>query len=140
MAKGMYRPKYPEKYLGKPGEIRFLSSWELRFMQFLDVNPNVIAWGSEEFRIPYWNPIKKKVTNYIPDFIVKFKTAEGEIVTQVIEIKPKVQSVLPRGKKISVYDQVQLVLNNAKWTAAQAFCEKHRITFRVLTEENLFRR
>ena len=140
MAKGMFRPQHPEKYLGDPTKIRFLSSWELRFCQFLDVNPNVITWGSEEFHIPYFNPIKKKVTAYYPDFIVKFKTANGQVVTEVIEIKPKKEAVLRPGKKISLYDQVQLVINHAKWTAATAFCENHGIKFRVLTEDQLFRR
>lgn len=139
MAKGYYTPLNPEKYLGNVNKIRFLSSWELKFMQFLDVNPNVIVWGSEEFKIPYFNPIKKKVTNYIPDFILKFKNSKGEIVTKVIEIKPKKQSVLPNGKKISVYDQVQIVLNHAKWTAAASFCKSRGITFEVLTEDRLFK-
>lgn len=58
--KGLYTPKYPEKYLGDPRKIRFMSSWELRFMQVCDLNPNILNWGSEEFRIKYWNPIKKK--------------------------------------------------------------------------------
>jgi hypothetical protein len=139
VAKGKYEPMHPEKYLGDWRKIRFLSSWELKFMQFLDVNPNVIAWGSEEFQIPYWNPVKKKICAYYPDFIVKFKNDKGEVVTEVIEIKPRVQSVLPKGKKISLYDQVQLVLNHAKWTAAESFCKSRGINFKVLNEQNLFR-
>lgn len=60
MAKGRYTPQHPEKYLGDPTKIRFLSSWELRFFQACDMNPNILKWGSEEFKVPYWHPIKKK--------------------------------------------------------------------------------
>lgn len=138
MAKGLYKPINPEKYLGDPTKIRFLSSWELRFMNFCDKNPNVLKWGSEEFRIKYYNPIKQKVCDYIPDFLIKYKDRNGLIVTEVIEIKPKKQTVV--GKKVSTYDKVQLVINHAKWTAAKAFCDQHSVKFRVLTEEELFRR
>ena len=138
MAKGLYKPLHPEKYLGDVNKIRFLSSWELRFMNFCDSNPNIIQWGSEEFQIKYFNPVKNKVCNYIPDFIVKYKDKNGLILTEVIEIKPHCQTVI--GKKPSTYDKVQLVINHAKWTAAKAFCDQHNVKFRVLTEQELFRR
>lgn len=138
MAKGMFTPTQPAKYLGDPRKIRFLSSWELRFMHFCDTNPNVVAWGSEEFRVKYFHPIKNKVCDYIPDFIVKIRDRTGTVTTQVIEIKPKKQSV--PSKSLSVYDKVQLIINHAKWTAAKAVCEKAGIQFRVLTEEDMFKK
>ena len=138
MAKGLYTPINPEKYLGNPTKIRFLSSWELAFMNFCDKNPNIIKWGSEEFKIPYYNPIKQKMTNYIPDFIIKYKDRDGNLLTEVIEIKPQKQTTIQ--KKNSTYDKVQLVINHAKWQAAEAFCTKHGIKFRVLTENQLFRK
>jgi hypothetical protein len=138
MAKGLYTPINPEKYLGDVRKIRFLSSWELRFMNFCDTNPNVLQWGSEEFKIRYHNPIKNKTCNYIPDFIVKYKDRNGMIVTEVIEIKPRCQTVA--SKKPTTYDKVQLVINHAKWTAAKAFCDLHSIKFKVLTENELFLR
>lgn len=137
MAKGLYTPLHPEKYLGNPAKIRFLSSWELRFMNFCDVNENVIAWGSEEFRVKYFNPIKNKVCDYIPDFIIKYKDASGTIITEVIEIKPLKESVLRA--KMSTYDKVQLTINHAKWTAAKAMCDAAGIKFRVITEAEMFR-
>ena len=63
MAKGLFRPTRPEKYLGDITKIRFMSSWERSFMVFCDTNPNVIKWGSEEFKIKYFNPIKNKTCN-----------------------------------------------------------------------------
>lgn len=137
MAKGLFTPKHPEKYLGDITKIRFLSSWEVRFMQFCDENPNVVSWGSEEFRIPYWNPIKNKTCNYIPDFIIKYKDSTGNLITEVIEVKPHSQAVIK--PKMSTYDQVQLVINHAKWTAAKAVCDSAGIRFRVITEQDMFR-
>jgi hypothetical protein len=136
MAKGFYTPQHPQKYLGDPRKIRFLSSWELAFMHNCDVNPNIIQWGSEEFKVRYFHPIKKKVCSYIPDFIVKVADRNGNVTTQVIEIKPMKQAV--PSNKMSVYDTVQLIINRAKWTAAIAICEKAGIKFRVLTEDELF--
>jgi hypothetical protein len=138
MAKGLFTPKNVSKYMGDPTKIRFLSSWELKFMQFCDVNPNILQWGSEEFKIQYWHPIKARLANYLPDFIIKYRNAKGEVFTEVIEIKPKKQSVI--GKNMSTYDKVQLVINQAKWTAAVAVCNSHGIKFRVLTESELFRK
>jgi len=138
----MFKPLSPEKYLGDPTKVRFLSSWELNFMIKLDKNPNILKWGSEEFRIPYFHPIKKnldgkpKLCQYYPDFIVKYKNAAGQILTIVIEIKPHSQTVA--SKKPTTYDKVQLVINDAKWRSAKAFCDSHGIKFRVITEFDQF--
>jgi hypothetical protein len=108
-------------------------------MEFCDKNPNVLKWGSEEFKIPYMNPIKKKICSYYPDFIVKYKDRNGNVLTEVIEIKPACQDPSRvRKKKPSTYDTVQMVINQAKWTSAKAFCESHGIRFRVLTEKEMF--
>lgn len=138
MAKGIYKVKNPEKYLGDPSKVRFLSSWESMFMVNCDTNPNILQWGSEEFSVKYWNPIKNKVCNYIPDFIIKYKGQDGKLITEVIEIKPKKQSVV--SKRMNNYDKIQLVINEAKWTAAKAVCDQYGIRFRVLTEDELFRK
>ena len=136
-SKGLFKPLHPEKYMGDPNKIRFLSSWELRFMTICDLNPNVLQWGSEEFRVKYFNPIKQKVCDYIPDFIIKYQNTKGELITEVIEIKPKKQTV--QGKNASMYDRVALAINYAKWAAAKTVCESHGIKFRVATEQDLFR-
>jgi len=111
-------------------------------MQWCDRNPNILRWGSEEFRIPYFHPVKQKICNYIPDFIIKYRDKDDRIITEILEVKPAKEAVLnlPGRKKISTYDQVQLAINNAKWKAAKEFCESHGIKFRVLTEHQLFRK
>jgi hypothetical protein len=138
MAKGLFTPKNPQKYVGDPRKIRYLSSWELKFQQFCDQNPNIIAWGSEEIRIKYFHPIKKKVCDYIPDFFVKYKDKNGNVISEIIEIKPKKEVRLTN--KSSLYDKVNIVINTQKWTAAKSFCDNAGITFRILTEDQLFRK
>lgn len=146
MAKGMYTPKHPEKYRGDPSKIRFLSSWEARFMVFCDTNPNVLEWASEEIRIKYWHPIKKKVCDYVPDFLIKYRNTSGVLVTKIVEIKPAKEDPskikkgsIGRRKKVSTYDIAMMIINEAKWTSARAFCAKAGIDFVVLTEQEMFK-
>ena len=35
----------------------------------------------------FYHPIKKKMCNYLPDFIIKYKDVDGNIHTEIIEIK-----------------------------------------------------
>lgn len=135
-AKGLFTPINPEKYMGDPSKIRYLSKWEQRFMNFCDLNPSVIQWGSEELKINYFNPFKKKVCTYFPDFILKYEDAGGNIKTEVVEVKPVKETAIR--SKMTTYDKVQLVINGAKWKAARIFCDKYGITFRVMTEAGSF--
>lgn len=142
MAKGQFLPKHPEKYIGNTSEIYFRSSWELRFFQFCDNNLNVLRWASEEIKIPYLKPTdtgknKGKIRHYYPDVYIEYKNSSGEIVKELIEIKPLKETVLT--KKSTVYDKVAIAINEAKWNAAHSFCEKNGLKFRILTEKSLFR-
>ena len=71
--KGKFTPQHPEKYKGDATNIIYRSSWEVRVMKYLDNNPAIIWWGSEELHIPYYNPVDKKMHRYFPDFIAKVK-------------------------------------------------------------------
>lgn len=137
MAKGTYIVQHPEKYVGNLANVTFRSSWELRFMQFCDNNVNILKWGSEEIRIPYIKPTTKKIHNYFPDFFIMYRNSKGDIVKEVIEIKPKKEAVMT--KKSSTYDKVAIAINMAKWEAAKQFCENHGMIFRILTEDSLFK-
>ena len=83
---GRFHPQNPEKYKGDLQNIIYRSSWELKFMQWCDRNPNVIEYASEEFCIPYLSPIDGRVHRYFPDFIMKVKEQSGEIKKYIIEI------------------------------------------------------
>ena len=70
---GIFRPKNPQKYVGDYKNIIYRSSWECRVMDFLDRNPDIISWASEELIIPYKSPADGKWHRYFPDFLVKVK-------------------------------------------------------------------
>jgi len=85
--KGWFTPRNPQKYKGDATNIVYRSSWELRVMKYLDDNPAVVWWASEELFIPYKSPVDQKVHRYFPDFIARIRQANGEI-TVVMEVKP----------------------------------------------------
>ena len=89
--KGKFRPQNPKKYKGDYTKIIYRSGWELKFMNYLDRQPEVISWSSEEVIIPYKSPIDNRFHRYYPDFWVK--TLKGE---SLIEIKPKRQTQPPK--------------------------------------------
>lgn len=135
-AKGKFTPKNPQKYVGKR-EPTYRSSWELAFMQFLDNNNHIISWASEAISIPYKNPLTGKNTIYVPDFFVLYENKFGQKVAEVVEIKPKKQSLM-ESKVSNAKDRAVIAINHAKWKAAVEFCRRQGLVFRVLTEENLF--
>ena len=136
-AQGFYTPKNPHKYIGK-GVPRYRSSCELSMMMFLDNNDNILHWASEAIKIPYKHPFTGKPTIYVPDFFVVYKNKTGKTIAEVVEIKPKKQSLI-ESKVASAKDRMIVAINHAKWAAANAYCKAHGYTFRVLTEDDLFR-
>lgn len=135
-AQGIYEVKNPEKYVGnkKP---KYRSGWEFTFMQFCDNNKAVLQWASEPIRIPYRNPLTGKNTNYVPDFLIVYQNKHGKTIAEMVEIKPKKQSLI-ESKVASAKDRAIVALNHAKWAAAMAWCKGRGITFRVLTEDEIF--
>lgn len=134
-SQGFFTPKNPEKYIGK-NKPKFRSSWEMVFMTFLDQNINISQWASESISIPYRHPLTGKISNYIPDFVVVYKNKNGKQLAEVVEIKPRSQSILIEAKSKS--DQMAVIVNTAKWNAAQIFCKRAGMKFRVITEHDIF--
>ena len=132
---GNYVVKNADKYVGN-GEPRFRSGWEFTFMMFCDTNENVLKWASEPVRIPYRNPLTGKMTNYVPDFIVTYRTANNTVRGELIEIKPKKQSLIE--SKQSQYDRAMVAINYAKWDAATKWCKQQGLTFRVINEDQIY--
>jgi hypothetical protein len=97
---GKYTPKFPEKYSGDPTNIVFRSSWELKVFKWCDLHSSVVKWGSEEKPIPYRSPIDGKVHRYFPDLLITIKYPSGELVTFLVEIKPKSQTKMPKKRMI----------------------------------------
>ena len=138
---GKYTLNHPEKYVGDVNKVIYRSSWELHAHKFLDNNPNVIEWGSEVVVIPYVKPTDKKVHKYFIDLYVKYKNRSGEIVRELIEIKPKKQTRASRSRnrKHKLYEDITYAINSAKWQAAKQFADKNGFKFTILTEDQLFR-
>jgi hypothetical protein len=130
-AQGIYEVKNPQKYVGKH-KPKYRSGWELTFMTFCDNNKHVIYWASEALRIPYRHPLTGKMTQYVPDFFVVYENKYGQQKAEVVEIKPKKQSLIESRVANAK------AINHAKWGAAMAYCKQQGYTFRVITEDDLF--
>lgn len=135
-AQGHYTIRNPEKYIGK-NKPKYRSGWEFTFMQFCDNNKNVLKWASEAISIPYRSPLTGKMKTYIPDFFVVYQNKYGKQIAEMVEIKPKKQSLI-ESKVASAKDRAVVAVNHAKWAAAMAYCKQAGITFRVITEDDLF--
>ena len=135
-ASGKFTLTNPEKYAGTKTPT-YRSSWEWTFMNFCDKNPNVIGWASEAVKIPYKHPLTGKNTVYVPDFFIQYQDANGKRRTELLEIKPSAQSTMEAAGR-SKRNKLNVVVNNAKWQAATAWCKQKRIRFRVITENDLF--
>lgn len=134
-AQGFYDIQNIEKYVGtnKP---RYRSGWELSFMRFCDTNDNILQWASEAIQIPYRHPLTGKQTIYVPDFFITYRTRNNTTKAELIEIKPKKQSVVE--SKMSSRDRAVVAINYAKWDQATKWARRNGMTFRVITEDQMF--
>jgi len=110
-------------------------------MKYLDGNPNVLAWASEELIIPYINPFDGLPHRYFPDFWVKFKSRSGEEKIVILEVKPHKFTVEPKKPKRNsrkyVTEMAAWKINEAKWLAATEYCKNAGVEFKVITENEL---
>ena len=135
-AQGKFTLKSPEKYVGLKAPT-YRSSWEFAFCKFCDENPSIQAWASEAVKIPYRNPLTGKQTIYVPDFFIQYKTKKGRNMVELIEVKPDNQVTMESAGK-SKHNQLAVALNMAKWEAARAYCKSKGMSFRVVTEKDMF--
>jgi hypothetical protein len=137
---GFYKLKNPEKYKGNVNNIVYRSSWELKVLKWLDNNPSVIWFSSEELIIPYFSPVDNRQHRYFPDFVINIKNKDGVKKTYVIEVKPEHQTKVPTQKRRTkkyIQEAATYVVNQSKWRAADKFCQDHGWEFRILTEREL---
>ena len=135
-AQGLFTPKNSQKYVGTHIP-RYRSGWELTFMMFLDSNSSIIQWASESIRIPYRNPLTGKASTYVPDFLVLYENKYKKQIAELVEIKPKKQSLI-ESRTASARDRAIVAVNHAKWASARAWCSQNGLIFRVITEDSLF--
>ena len=136
--KGKYTVKYPSKYMGDPTTVVYRSLWERNAFRWIEENPNVKSWCSEEVVIPYVCETDKKVHRYFIDLY--FITNDGK--KYLIEIKPDKETRPPTGQKRTkryISEAMTYVKNQSKWKAANEFALDNGAEFQVWTEKHLER-
>lgn len=138
--KSKFWPTNKTKYVGNSMPLIARSMWERKFMIWADLNPNVLEWASESVVVLYESPIDGERHRYIPDFVLKVRDAKGGTRIIMVEVKPYKQTIPPRAKRKTkrlLLEQAIYETNDAKWKAAQAFCEARGWEFRIMTEYDL---
>jgi hypothetical protein len=145
--KGKFKPKNPKKYKGNPTNIIYRSLLERRFMVYLDENPPILKWSSEEIIIPYYSPVDNRVHRYFPDFYMMYRNVKGDIIETLVEIKPFSQCSPPnpkrkltkKGRKSKRYlkEVNTYIINEAKWKQAMKFCEDRNWSWKIITEKEI---
>ena len=60
-------------------------------------------------------------------------------VVRMPKLDDKIRKSLIESKVASAKDRAVVAVNHAKWAAAMAYCKAQGFTFRVITEDDLFR-
>jgi hypothetical protein len=106
-------------------------------MKFCDDNDHILQWASESVSIPYRHPITGKQTMYVPDFLITYQNGNGKTVGELVEIKPRKQSVIE--DRQSQRDRMAVAINYAKWDSATKWASRQGLKFRVINEDQIFR-
>jgi len=129
--------EHPEKYEGDLTSIVYRSMWERNVMYWLDKNPNVVNWASEEIYFYYDHPVTGKRSRYYPDFFIKM--SDG--LHRIVEVKPKKETSAPvqPSRKTQKYmnEAATWMVNQEKWRTAQYYAKKSNMTFEIWTEDTL---
>lgn len=110
--------------------IIYRSSYELKFITWLEQSNLVKGWGSECFCIPYLF-VDGTTHRYYPDYFVEMMDG----TKMVVEIKPYNQTQKPVNE--NCWAAKEYAKNMCKWKATLEFCEKKGYKFKVLTEKTI---
>jgi hypothetical protein len=144
---GYFKPVNLSKYLGDPTAIIFRSSWEFKFLKWLDASPTIVAYSSEPIGINYYNPLDKRGHVYYVDFFMITRDSNGNEQRFLIEVKPDKYTKPPAApdrmtsKQTAnyVYAAKQYIINQAKFKAAKEFANQRGMKFGIITENFLFK-
>ena len=118
--KGRYTVENKKKYTGDPSNVVYRSLWERECFKWLDRNPKVKKWSSEEIVVPYWYDIDKKYHRYYPDLKIVFEDR-----TLLVEIKPEKETTPPakvgKNQRRYIGEATTYVKNMNKWEAANRY-------------------
>jgi len=104
----------------KVGECKYRSGWELKYMLYLDENPDVISYEYEPFEITYVSNKKSgRIRRYIPDIMIHM--VDGSNV--LVEIKPA--------------RRLNTRIVQKKASVAEDWCRENNATYKIITEIEL---
>jgi len=158
-SKGKYQIKNVDKYIGNLNECLYRSSWELKFMIYCDNSNDIRKWGSETAEVKYFakNDAGQLTPHrYFPDFYIEKINPKNphDFNTYYLEIKPFKEykpdfiiydsdgslKILPPEKNSRKalenweYQVKTFEKNLIKWKAADEFCKKRNMEFKVAHE------
>lgn len=110
--------------------IIYRSSYEYKFIIWLETDKRVKSWGSECICIPYMYT-DGTTHRYYPDYFVEM--VDGR--KMVVEIKPSSQTKKPVNENCWLYKEYSK--NVCKWKEAMKFCQAKGYEFRILTEKTI---
>ena len=158
---GYFIPKNPEKWLTSQNIYR--SSWEFKFLTWMDNNPRVVRAASEPCAVKYKNPVSNikwcvennldpknpanwKVCNYYTDMWMEMLQNDGTVKKIFVEIKPYDQTQPPKPinesaslKEKKAFNRAAetFLVNQAKWTEAAKYFQSMGASFIIVTEKTL---
>ena len=112
-------------------KIIYRSSYEKKFIYWMENNPSVKYWGSECIKIPYLYVKDGKTHCYYPDYFIEM--TDGTYI--VIEIKPSSQTKRPLNE--NSWAGEAYIKNMCKWKATMEFCKSKGYLFKILTEKTI---
>jgi len=141
---GYYTPQNPSKYKGDPTKIIYRSSWEKKFMIWLDMTDKVTEWNSEGMSIKYFYEVDNKQHTYFPDFYFSYQKDESTLLKYIIEVKPHSQLSKPRRPSVETYSNMmkyKMRLENYikienKTKYIKRWCRENGFIFSFLTEKS----
>lgn len=135
--RGRYKVKDKSKYVGDPEKVVYRSMWERQVFKWIEKNPDIVEWNSEDVVIPYTCATDKKRHRYFIDLYFKHKNGKKYLV----EIKPDKETRPPNpGRKKTkryISEQLTYAKNQSKWHAATEFAKDNGVEFQVWTEKTI---
>jgi len=140
--KSKYKPRNPEKYGNPKGLDKIIcrSSWERAVCVFLDKDPSVVKWMSEEIVVNYISKVDGRPHRYFIDFYVRFKNGKQlliEVKPHAQTLKPKTKGTTKKQKERFLYEAKTYATNISKWEYAKAYAQSKGMTFVIWTEKEL---
>lgn len=134
---GRFVPKNLSKYRGNHSNITYRSLWERNLFRWLDAQPFIAEWCSEEIVIPYICKTDGKPHRYFVDVWMKFK--DGRIL--IVEVKPEKETrppATPKRKTARFIGEVMTYAKNiSKWESAKEYAADRGWIFEIWTEKTL---